>query len=61
MRLPIPTSGEYQSTRLPIAIQQNVNVYSHTVRGKRQFPGLVQFGDLTAIGSAGRGAINMAG
>lgn len=35
----------YDSTRLPVGIQQTLNVYPHTKRGYRQFPGLVEFGN----------------
>lgn len=41
----IPLATNYESTRLGREFQKTLNVYPHTKRGYRQFPGLVEFGN----------------
>jgi len=44
MRLPIPWA-DYSSTRIDESLQRTVNMYPHSERGYRQFPGLTQLGN----------------
>jgi len=46
MRLPIPLETDYGSTRLSSDVQSTVNIYPHSVRGYRQYPGLDFFGQI---------------
>jgi hypothetical protein len=46
MRVPAPFSN-YSSTRLSEDEQTTVNMFPHSVRGWRQFPGLVSFGSIS--------------
>ena len=43
MRYPIHLSSNYAETRRPTSEQRTVNMYPHSLRGFRQFPGLVDF------------------
>ena len=43
MRLPIPIENSYDSTRVGADEQRRVNMYRHSRRGWRQFPGLTEF------------------
>jgi len=47
MRLPIPIENSYDSTRVGTDEQRTVNMYRHSQRGWRQFPGLVEFTDFS--------------
>ena len=51
MRYPINLSGNYSETRRPQTEQRCVNMYPHTKRGFRQFPGLVQFSNVSNTAS----------
>jgi len=47
-RVGIPLGTNYSSTRLSAASQKTVNMFPHSTRGFRQFPGLARFGSLPA-------------
>jgi len=52
MRASVPLESSYQSTRLDANRQQTLNLFPHTLRGYRQFPGHVTFASFQATGEA---------
>lgn len=45
MIVPLPFESSYVSTRSPVDSQQTLNVFPHSQRGYRDYPGLVEFGN----------------
>ena len=52
MRASVPLESSYQSTRLDANRQQTLNLFPHTLRGYRQFPGHVTFASFLSTGEA---------
>ena len=52
MRASVPLESSYQSTRLDANRQQTLNLFPHTLRGYRQFPGHVTFASFQATGES---------
>ena len=52
MRASVPLESSYQSTRLDANRQQTLNLFPHTTRGYRQFPGHVTFASFQATGES---------
>lgn len=47
-RVGLPLGTNYDSTRNPVDSQKTINMYPHSSRGFRQFPGLVEFSSFAA-------------
>ena len=52
MSTPIPLESNFQSTRLGVDFQTTRNLFRHSVRGYRQFPGRVEFTSFLAASEA---------